>query len=124
MQIHAGYEIVYDCLDPTTMVLMLSVHPSRMSSLRTPHRILFDRPVAATNYRDRFNNICTRVVAPRGRLTISADFIIGDSGAPDEVEPDARQDAVENLPDDVLVYLLGSRYCETDRLSNIAWSLL
>jgi transglutaminase-like putative cysteine protease len=123
MQIRAGYEIVYDCPMPTPMVLMLSVHPSRMASLRTPHRILFDRPVAATDYRDRFDNICTRIVAPSGRLTIAADFIVGDSGAPDPVVPQARQDAVEDLPNEVLVYLLGSRYCETDRLSDLAWSL-
>jgi transglutaminase-like putative cysteine protease len=123
MQIRAGYEIVYDCPNPTPMVLTLSVHPSRMSSLRTPHRIEFDRPVTTTEYRDRSDNICTRIVAPSGRLTISADFIVGDSGAPDPVAPDARQDAVEDLPNDVLVYLLGSRYCETDHLTNIAWSL-
>jgi transglutaminase-like putative cysteine protease len=123
MQIRAGYEIAYECPIPTAMVLMLSIHPSRISSLLTPHRIRYDRPVMATEYRDGFENICTRIVAPAGRLTISADFIIGDGGAPDPVVLDARQDAVEDLPHHVLVYLLGSRYCETDQLSNIAWSL-
>ncbi|MDB5405971.1 MAG: transglutaminase [Rhodospirillales bacterium] len=123
MQIRAGYEIVFDCPNPTPMVLMLSIHPSRISSLRTPHRIVFDRPAAASDYRDGFDNICTRIVAPAGRLTISSDFIIGDGGAPDPVVLDARQDAVEDLPSRVLAYLLGSRYCETDHLSNIAWSL-
>jgi transglutaminase-like putative cysteine protease len=123
MQIRAGFEIVYDCPNPTPMLLMLSIHPSRLSSLRTPHRILFDRPVVATEYRDGYDNLCTRIVAPSGRLAISADFIVGDGGAPDPVVLDARQDPVEDLPDDVLTYLLGSRYCETDRLSEIAWSL-
>ena len=121
MQIRAGFEIAYECQNPTAMVLMLSIHPSRISSLRTPHRIRYDRPVVATDYRDGFDNICTRIVAPAGRLTISAEFIVGDSGAPDPVVPDAQQDAVEDLPPHVLVYLLGSRYCETDLLSDFAW---
>ena len=58
-----------------------------------------------------------------GRLTVSADFLIKDSGEPDATAPQVEQHALEDLPVDVLIYLLGSRYCETDRLSNIAWSL-
>ena len=72
---------------------------------------------------DGFGNICSRILAPAGRTTLSADFIIHDTGAPDEYAPDAPQHAVEDLPDAALIFLLGSRYCETDRLSEIAWSL-
>jgi transglutaminase-like putative cysteine protease len=46
---------------------------------------------------------------------------VNDSGAVDVVAPWATQAPVEMLPDSALVYLLGSRYCETDRLSEIAW---
>jgi transglutaminase-like putative cysteine protease len=58
-----------------------------------------------------------------GRLTLSADFLVQDSGTADEVAPGAPQHSMETLPVETLVYLLGSRYCETDRLSNTAWSL-
>ena len=71
----------------------------------------------ATEYRDGFGNLCTRIIAPPGRITISNEFIVRDSGEPDLVVPEAEQHAVEDLPDDVLVFLLGSRYCETDRLT-------
>jgi transglutaminase-like putative cysteine protease len=123
MQIRAGYELVYDCPQPTPMLLMLSVHPSRSGDLATRHEMSFDPPVDATHYRDGFNNVCTRIVAPAGRLKISSEFIVGDPGTPDIVVPEAEQHPVQELPDETLVYLLGSRYCETDRLSETAWSL-
>jgi transglutaminase-like putative cysteine protease len=123
MKIRAGYQIVYECAQPTPMLLMLNVHPSRVPDLITLDDIVLDPPIESRGYRDDFGNICTRVVAPSGRLTISADFLIQDLGTPDLVAPEARQSPVEDLPDNVLVYLLGSRYCDTDRLSDFAWRM-
>jgi transglutaminase-like putative cysteine protease len=79
--------------------------------------------VPARDYRDFLGNVCTRLVAPAGRITVSSEFIVLDTGLPDIVEPDAEQLPVAELPDDALVYLLGSRYCDTDHLSDTAWSL-
>ncbi len=123
MKIRAGYEIAYDCAQPTPMLLMLRVHPSRQSDLECPERIMLDPAVRATEYRDGFGNLCTRLTAPPGRLTISCNVLVRDSGEPDVVVPEAEQHALEDLPDHVLVFLLGSRYCDTDRLSELAWSL-
>jgi transglutaminase-like putative cysteine protease len=123
MKIRAGYEISYDCPAATPMLLLLSVHPSRFPDLLTAHQMRFDPPVPARDYTDRFGNLCTRIIAPQGRLTIAADLLVRDSGMPDPVAPQSAQIPVEALPDDVLIYLLGSRYCETDRLMEIAWSL-
>ena len=94
----------------------------RSSTPSSPHSIAFDPPVDAHDYRDAFDNVCTRIRAPAGRLTVATDFIVNDAGLPDTVAPDAPQVPVERLPDDVLIYLLGSRYCETDRLMDFAWS--
>jgi transglutaminase-like putative cysteine protease len=123
MQIRAGYEITYECPRPTPMVLMLSVHPNRLDDLVTPAPMLLDPPLPAHDCRDLYGSICTRVAAPAGPFTVSSGFVINDTGLPDAVEPDARQLAVEELPDDVLVNLLGNRYCDTDHLSSLAWSL-
>jgi transglutaminase-like putative cysteine protease len=123
MQIRAGYEIEYECPQPTPMLLVLSIHPSRFPDLSTPHRIKFEPHISSSNYEDGFGNICTRITAPPGRLKISADFLIGDTGLPDVVAADAQQLPIEKLPEDVIVFLLGSRYCETDALSDIAWKL-
>ncbi len=123
MHIRAGYELSFDCRQPTPMLLLVSVHPSRAADLVTPGIITFDPPTSAVPYQDSFGNTCTRIIAPPGRLTIATDFVIRDSGAPDEVVPGAMQHPVETLPDDALVFLLGSRYCETDKLSETAWSL-
>lgn len=105
------------------MLLMLSVHPSRRSDLITEDRMHCSPPVRVRNYSDAFGNICTRLVAPPGLLEIRNDFIIADSGQPDKVVPDAGQWPIDALPDDTLVYLLGSRYCDTQKLSDCAWSM-
>jgi len=123
MKIRVGYEISYECQQPVPMLLMLSLHPSRMPDLLTPHRIAFDPPVAASDYRDLFGNICTRIVAPAGRLSMSFDATVTDPGTPDPAATGAVQHPIEELPEETLVFLLGSRYCETDRLSETAWAL-
>jgi transglutaminase-like putative cysteine protease len=123
LKIRAGYDIAFDCLQDVPMLLMLSVHPSRQSDLLTEHRIAFSAGVAARDFVDMFGNICTRLVAPPGLLEIRNEFVIADSGKPDVVAPGARQWPLDDLPDDVLPYLLGSRYCDTQKLSDRAWSM-
>ena len=123
MDIRAGYEIAFQCAQDTPMILMLSVEPGREKDLRSEHRIQFSPDVISRNYRDMFGNTCTRIVAPAGLIEIRNEFTISDSGLPDEVAPDARQLEVGDLPDDIMVYLLGSRYCDTQKLSDLAWQL-
>ena len=123
MRIRIGYDLAFSNSTPTPTILMLSVHPSRLQDLSEPQRIVFDPPIPSQTYTDHFGNICTRIVLPPGTLAVSSANVVHDSGLPDAVEPDAGQIAVENLPDESLEFLLGSRYCETDRLSDTAWSL-
>ncbi|MEO8347146.1 MAG: transglutaminase family protein [Betaproteobacteria bacterium] len=123
MQIRVGFEMVYDCPQPTPMVLNLNVHFSRASDLVGRDHLLIDPPVPMSAYRDSFGNWCTRLVAPAGRTRLSANVVVNDSGLPDVIVPEARQIAVQDLPEETLLYLLGSRYCETDRLSETAWNL-
>jgi transglutaminase-like putative cysteine protease len=123
MHIRIGYTLAFNTFGPTPMNLLLSVRPERAADLVTPEVITFDPPVPARQFTDPFGNICTRIVAPSDRIRMSADLVIRDSGKPDPVALDAVQHPVEDLPDDVLPFLLGSRYCDTDKLSNIAWSL-
>jgi transglutaminase-like putative cysteine protease len=123
MKIRIGYDIVYDCPQPTPMILTLSVHFTRVSDLIAPDHLRTDPPVPLTAYRDLYGNWCSRIVAPQGLLRLSTDAVIRDSGLPDVVAWQARQTPVPELPDDTLLFLLGSRYCETDRLTETAWQL-
>ena len=104
------------------MVLMLSVHPSRMGDLRSEHAMRFSRPVRQRDYLDTFGNLCTRLVAPTGLLRDLEPLVLFDSGLPDDAAPGARQINVDQLPDETLVFLLGSRYCDTQKLTDLAWS--
>ena len=123
MEIRAGYDIAFQCFQVTPMTLMLSIDPARRGDLLSEHRIQFSPNIPSRDYVDMFGNTCTRIVAPAGLIEMRNDFLISDSGLPDQVAPDARQLEVGDLPDDVLVYLLGSRYCDTQKLSTLAWSL-
>jgi transglutaminase-like putative cysteine protease len=123
MQIKVGYELVYDFPQPTPLILVLSIHYSRAADLIRPDYLITTPSVPVTSYRDGFGNWCSRLLAPTGELRLTADAVVRDSGIPDRVVPNAWQHDVQNLPEETLVYLLGSRYCETDRLSETAWSL-
>ena len=103
------------------MLLALSIHYSRAYDLVRPDHLVTNPSVPVTAYRDLFGNWCSRLVSPAGRFVLSTDALVNDSGAADVVAPWAMQTSVEMLPESTLLYLLGSRYCETDRLSEIAW---
>jgi transglutaminase-like putative cysteine protease len=121
MKIRAGYDIAFTMSQPTPMILMLSVHPSRTKDLLTNPRIQTEPHLPLREYRDMFGNTCTRVTAGPGQVRFSSTFDILDSGRPDEVLATARQHPIDELPDDALIYLLGNRYCDTQKLSDLAW---
>ena len=122
MLIRAGFDIRFETDTPTAMLALLSVHPSRQKDLRTPQRIVATPDVPVYDYVDGFGNIVSRLTVPAGGATLSADFVIEDSGEPDIRPPETPLIPVAELPDEVMVYLLGSRYCETDRLMAGAWA--
>ena len=123
MQIRVGYELQYELPQPTPMILTLNVHYSRASDMVWPDHMIASPAVPMAAYRDGFGNWCTRLVAPKGLFRVTANCVVNDSGVPDPVYPEAVQHPVPQLPEETLVFLLGSRYCETDRLSEEAWRL-
>jgi transglutaminase-like putative cysteine protease len=121
-RIRVGFELDYECPQPTPMILMLTIHRSRVADILVPDVLTTTPWVPMAAYYDGFGNRCSRIVAPAGEIRISAEGIVSETGV-DVVAGWAQQHPVEELPADVLVYLLGSRYCETDRLSQVAWDL-
>ncbi len=122
MLIRAGYEIALECNFETPLMALLSVHPSRAQDLRTPAVITSSGRAPLTANLDVFGNLRSRTVAPAGILKLASDFVIEDSGMPDEVAPWAAEVPIPQLPEEAVGFLMGSRYCETDRLSAFAWS--
>ena len=123
MRIRLGYDIAYQCPQPTPMLLMLRVHPSRENDLAAPDLIGVSPDVPVQSYIDGFGNLCSRITAPAGLVHLRGDAYIADPRMPDDFAPNAHQIDVRDLPSEHLVYLLGSRYCETDELSEVAWKL-
>jgi transglutaminase-like putative cysteine protease len=123
MLIRLGYDIQFDIPAPVPMVAMLHVHPSRTADLREPDELRLSPTAPLDMYHDSFGNICSRFVAPAGELRLYNSTLIEDSGETDPVSPGARQAPVQDLPSEVLRYLLASRYCEVDQLLNTAGTL-
>jgi transglutaminase-like putative cysteine protease len=123
MLIRLGYDIQFQIPASVAMVALLSVHPSRAGDLLEPDDLKTEPELKVTQYIDSFGNRCSRFVAPSGLLRLSGSTLIRHSDRPDEVNKLARESPVGDLPDEVLTHLLSSRYCEVDRLSNIALEL-
>jgi transglutaminase-like putative cysteine protease len=123
MLIRLGYDIQFEIPTAVAMVGVLHVHPSRAPDLREPDDLIIEPSVKTATYIDSYGNRCTRFQAPAGLLKLSCATAIEDSGEPDAVDPNAPEHPVNELPHEALRYLLNSRYCEVDRLSNIAVEL-
>jgi transglutaminase-like putative cysteine protease len=123
MLIRLGYDIEFNIPQPVAIVALLNVHPSREPDLREPDILHIEPAVTTEQYFDRFGNRCTRFMASQGKLRIWNSTLVQDSGEKDQVNYQARQHPVLELPVDSLTYLLNSRYCEVDRMSNIATQL-
>ena len=123
MNIRIGYDMTYSCTQPVPMILMVNVHYSRASDVVVPDHVRTEPSVPIGAYRDGFGNWCTRLVAPIGGIRIYGEGVVRDTGRLDEQAPHARQSPIEELPEETLVYLLGSRYCETDLMVEEAWRL-
>ena len=123
MLIRVGYEFVFSAPTAVSMLLMLSTHPSRAATLRRPDRLHAEPVVSRDDFQDGSGNRCTRIAAPAGGVRLWNDTLVEDTGEPDPLHPGAAQHALHDLPPEALPYLLASRYCEVDRLSELAWDL-
>jgi transglutaminase-like putative cysteine protease len=121
--LQVGFELLYDCPQPVPMILLVNMHFSRAADIVVPDILSTDPFVPVTAYRDSFGNWCSRLIAPPGLLRLKANGVVRDTGQLDPAVPDAGQHSVEDLPEETLVFLLGSRYCDTDLLSDTAWQL-
>lgn len=123
MHIRIGYEIAIDCPRPTAVISVLDVRRERQPDILRQTRVLTSPQVGCVAYEDSFGNMCRRYNAPAGTFRILYDAVVRDGGKPDPVNPLARAMPIASLPSDTIRFLLGSRYCETDHLSELAWRL-
>ena len=123
MLIRTGYDIVFEYSTPTPVLGMLYIHPSRTDAVRRAESLVVDPPVRIDDYIDHFGNRCSRMLVPAGEIRFRNDAVIEDGGEPDRKETDAEQHEIHALPDEVLRFLLPSRYCEVDQMLDVAWQL-
>lgn len=123
VKIRAGFNLAFDCSAFTPLLLMVHIRPERRQDLVEPETLTICPDVPYTTYVDVFGNFCTRLTVPPGRLSIWNRLLIYDNGQADRLPLYDLQHPIAELPDEVLIFLLGSRYCDTQRLNGLAWSL-
>ncbi|MDP9038124.1 MAG: transglutaminase family protein [Acidobacteriota bacterium] len=134
MLIRSEFDIQFQLAHPTPTVALLHLHPSLHTSLRSGDELTVEslpQPggpeqtlhVPTTEYYDSFGNRCTRFVAPAGHLRLSYYSVVEAEPLPDPIATQAQQAPVDQLPDEVLQFLLPSRYCEVDRFVPVAQDL-
>lgn len=123
MLIRVGYDILFEHPAPTPIIVMLYLHPSRQPSIRRGEYLLVEPQVPVSEYTDAFGNRCGRLIAPAGPMRFWNDAVVEDNGQPDYQNSAAEQHEIHTLPDPMLTFLLPSRYCEVDRMVDIAWQL-
>jgi transglutaminase-like putative cysteine protease len=123
MLIRLGYDITFEIPAQVPIVALLHVHPSREKDLIEPDRLRIEPESHVDEYQDSFGNRCSRFVAPEGAVRLWNSTLIRDSGEVEAQNLDAHEVPVDELPTEILRYLLSSRYCEVDLLSNIAAEL-
>ena len=123
MQIHIGYELIFEVPAPVSILLLLHTHPDQAHLLRQPETLVVEPGVPVREFTDWFGNHAARILAPQGKLRLFYDNVIEDSGEHEPKIDGARLHPVDELPDDCLQFLLASRYCEVDRMLQMAWDL-
>ena len=123
MRIRLGFDIGITVQQDTPLVALMFVNPDGPATLSGPIASARRLRSSGRLFRDGFGNYCVRLTAPTGKFRMRYDAIVEDDGEPDAHAPEARETPVAELPDECLPFLLGSRYCETDHLSDLAWSL-
>jgi transglutaminase-like putative cysteine protease len=129
MLILSEFVIEFTLPAPTAMVALLYLHPSIESRLRSGNKLQVESlgipsppnvVIPTVDYIDSFGNRCARLSAPAGHLRLSGSNVIDTDPSPDVQYPSAQQGRIEDLPSEVLQFLLPSRYCEVDQFGAIA----
>jgi transglutaminase-like putative cysteine protease len=123
MLIRIGYDIVFEVPAPVPVMLMLHTHPEKVVVLKQPERLVVEPDVPVSHFTDGFGNHAARILAPAGKLRLTYDNVAQDSGEPEPTIEGAELHPVEALPHECLQFLLASRYCEVDRMVEMAWDL-
>ena len=123
MRIRLGYDLRFNTYTRVPVVALLNVHPSRAKDLVEPDVVRVEPEVPKSGYIDSFGNLCMRFVAPPGGIRLTNSCVIEDSGATDLQNVSAQEVPIEALPTETLRYVLASRYCETDLMSDLAAQL-
>jgi len=122
MWLHASCCLEFNIPVPTPFMLMLRPRSGWQQWVAREQYVL-SPAVPVVEFTDVFGNLCQRLVAPSGQFTVHSSVDIETADTYDTA-PGAPFVEVQHLPDETLPFLFPSRYCESDRFTEMARSLV
>ena len=122
MRVRVGCDLLYESPYPTPMMILVRPRDWHGHRLLEEHRTISSE-VPVHQYFDSFGNHVWRLVAPVGQLQLRYDAVAEVPPTPDPKHPGMLKTPVEDLPDEVLMYTLPSRHCQSDLFINDAWQM-
>ena len=120
VEIAIGCRFQFDVANPTHAVVLVEPHVDEEWRVRDT-RFSIKPAVPMAIYGDLFGNRCRRLTLPAGPVELQFTATVDETGAPDDSAADARELDPAELPDDALVFLLPSRYCQSDQVASFAF---
>ncbi len=123
LMIRAGCAFTYEIAAPSAAVFLIRPDGSG-ATVTVKNELWTSEPATPVHdYRDLYGNWCRRLTLPQGRFAMHYDVDVAISPRPAPGDPNARRYAIEELPDDVLLYTLASRFCLSDEVADEAFRL-
>jgi transglutaminase-like putative cysteine protease len=122
MRIRYGFDITLELAQPSTILAMMDVHSDFRRHIAEETELELSPAMAAEHFVDSRGNVVRRLCAPAGAASLRLHGVFRCDGREDEVDEAANIVAASDLPPETLPYILPSRYCETDLLSEFAWA--
>ena len=122
MILDAECKLVYQTAEPVAVIFMLRPR-SGLAQWIFREEFLISPEVPIVEYTDGYGNLCQRTIMPAGQFSVTVNYRVRVSDFID-VNLAAPLTPVEMLPADVIQFLLPSRYCQSDKLSEQARSIV
>ena len=106
--------------NPTTAVLQVAPHGDQTATITGES---WDGAIPHRRYADEFDNRCERFALPAGELRLAYSAEVSVSALADEQAWDARETPIDELPDELLRWVMPSRFCQPDELGSDAWRM-
>ncbi len=123
MKVRVGCELGYTSQYETPMLMVLRARSESRYHKTLAETRLVEPEGSLETYTDLYDNEIWRTISGPDGLRVRHDVLAEVPPTPDPVLPGLPRTPVAELPGEVMVYTLPSRYCQLELFSDDAWKL-